>query len=94
MPETPFEVRWPDGARESCWSPSTVIHEHLAAGERLTVEEFLERTRAGLSAASERVRERYGFGCTASAAELERIEAAARPHLGAPGEVVVERVGG
>lgn len=93
MPETPFEIRWPDGTPERCWSPSTIIHEHLAAGEQLSVDEFVGRARAGLAAASDRVRARYGFGCTASAAELERIEAAARRHAGQPGQVLVERVG-
>lgn len=87
MPETTFTVRWPDGAEQRCWSPSLVVHDHLAVGASYPVEEFLARTRTALATASERVRARYGFACTAAAAQLAEIEdaAAASP----PGEVRV-----
>ena len=33
MPETLFRIRWPDGEAETCYSPFTVIKDHLAAGQ-------------------------------------------------------------
>ena len=32
MPEVLFKVRWPDGAIETCYSPSTVIRDFYAGG--------------------------------------------------------------
>ncbi len=32
MPEMRFQIRWPDGADETCYSPSLVIKDHLAVG--------------------------------------------------------------
>ncbi len=52
MPEVHFRVRWPGGAEETCYSPSTVILEHLVAGESYAVPEFCSSysrcARAGL----------------------------------------------
>ena len=76
MPEMRFLVRWPDGAVESCYSPSLVIKDHFAPGETYALAEFLERSRTALTAASERVREKYGFACSRALAQLARIEAA------------------
>ncbi|NAZ81411.1 MSMEG_0570 family nitrogen starvation response protein [Kineococcus sp. R8] len=87
MPETTFTVRWPDGAEQRCWSPSLVVHDHLAVGASYPVEEFLDRTRTALATASERVRARYGFACTAAAAQLAEIEGVAA--ASAAGEVRV-----
>ena len=33
MPEMRFVIRWPDGRRESCYSPSLVIRDFLREGE-------------------------------------------------------------
>ena len=73
MPEMTFTVRWPDGSVEDCYSPSLVMHDHLADGETYTVEDFVRRTVAGLAEASERVRARFGFACSASAASAEKV---------------------
>ncbi|TRL37569.1 MSMEG_0570 family nitrogen starvation response protein [Rhizobium straminoryzae] len=78
MPEVRFTIRWPDGAEESCYSPSTAIHRHLAAGETYPLAEFLERARAGLNEASERVAAKYGFACSAAMDQLALIEQAAK----------------
>jgi uncharacterized repeat protein (TIGR04042 family) len=77
MPELHFSIGWPDGTTEVCYSPSTVIHDHFVVGARYSMAEFLLRSRAGLAAASERVRERYGVPCSLALGQLARIEAAA-----------------
>lgn len=74
MPEMTFTVRWPDGQVTHCYSPSLVVHDHLRAGECYTVTEFRDRAAAALTEASERVRARYGFYCSGSAASLEHID--------------------
>jgi uncharacterized repeat protein (TIGR04042 family) len=76
MPEVFFSVRWPDGTRMACASPSTVIARHLPPAV-YTLADFLACARTGFAAASERVREVYGFPCSRAAAQLQAIEAAA-----------------
>lgn len=75
MPVTLFRVRWPDQSETLCYSPSRVVKDFLAAGERYALDDFGVRTRAALGAASERVRGKYGFACSRAAAELAQIEA-------------------
>jgi uncharacterized repeat protein (TIGR04042 family) len=77
MPEMRFQIRWPDGAIEQCYSPSLVIRDHLAVGETYTVPEFLRRSRIALTIASDRVREKYGFACSRAMGQLARLESAA-----------------
>ncbi len=77
MPEMHFQVRWPDGTTEFCYSPSLVIKDHLAVGGRYAMADFVSRSRTALTIASERVRERYGFACSRALGQLARIEAAA-----------------
>ena len=77
MPELRFQIRWPDGAIEYCYSPSLVIRDHLAAGESYSVPEFLRRSRTALTIASDRVREKYGFACSRAMSQLARLESAA-----------------
>jgi uncharacterized repeat protein (TIGR04042 family) len=74
MPEMYFRVRWPDGKVEDCYSPSTVIAEHLTAGSDYPLAEFLDRARTALEAANERVRARYGMGCGQALNQLASIE--------------------
>jgi putative flavoprotein involved in K+ transport len=75
MPEMHFLIEWPDGQRDSCYSPSYVIEEHLAVGEAYRTEDFLERVRTALQIASERVRARYGFACSSALDQLATLEA-------------------
>jgi uncharacterized repeat protein (TIGR04042 family) len=77
MPEILFSIRWPDGSEESCYSPSTAIGRHLEAGQAYPVAEFVERARAGLNEASDRVAAKYGFACSSAMDQLARIESAA-----------------
>jgi putative flavoprotein involved in K+ transport len=79
MPTVDFTLRWADGHQQRCQSPSTAIERFLAEGARYPHHELLRRTRAGLTAASERVVEVFGMACTAAAAQIEAIERAARP---------------
>ncbi len=89
MPEMRFHVRWPDGRREACYSPSLVVRDFLMPGERYALDDFVEKTRTALTIASERVREKYGFACASAMDQLARIEAAAKRQ--APdGHVTVE----
>ncbi len=77
MPEMSVTVRWPDGRVADCYSPSLVMHDHLEPGASYRVDDFTRRTAKALAEASERVRARYGFTCSASAASLDRIRATA-----------------
>ncbi|WP_107677908.1 MSMEG_0570 family nitrogen starvation response protein [Agrobacterium sp. LAD9] len=78
MPEVRFTIRWPDGAEESCYSPSTAIRRHFEAGQTYSLPDFLERARAGLNEASDRVTAKFGFTCSSAMDQLARIEATAR----------------
>lgn len=77
MPEMRFHIRWPDGRRESCYSPSLVVRDYLKEGESYALADFLNRSRAALTIASERVRARYGHACSLALGQLARIETAA-----------------
>jgi uncharacterized repeat protein (TIGR04042 family) len=77
MPELHFSLVWPDGTTETCYSPSTIIRDHFVAGTRYPIADFLLLSRTALTAASDRVRERYGAPCSLALRQLARIEAAA-----------------
>ncbi|MEU3984402.1 MSMEG_0570 family nitrogen starvation response protein [Streptomyces sp. NPDC026672] len=80
MPEMYFDVRWPDGATERCYSPSTVVEDWFTAGGTYELADFVQRSRTALGIAGERVKEKYGFFCTGAAGQLARIEETARAH--------------
>ncbi len=82
MPEVAFTIRWPDGEVQRCMSPSRTITRALVSGGRYPFAELVRRARTALEAGSERVRERYGFACTAAAAQIAGIEHAAARHPG------------
>lgn len=89
MPEMRFHIRWPDGSREACYSPSLVIKEHFEPGGLYPVGDFVARSRTALTIASERVREKYGFACSSALAQLARIEQGAA-HQDSGGQVAIE----
>ena len=91
MPECHVSVRWPDGAAEDVYSPSTVVGRHFAVGASYPVGEFVDRSRAALRAASHRVEARYGKPCSSAAASLRAVEARAAGFD--RGEVTVEGIG-
>lgn len=74
MPEMHFQIRWPDGVEERCYSPSLVMGELISAGVTYPVHEFMERVGAGLRIAAERVRAKYGFYCSAAQEQLVTLE--------------------
>ena len=74
MPAVNFEVTWPDGECVSYYSPSTIIHEHVSAGDNYSIEDFETRVYGALDQASERVRAKYGFACSAANDEKIKIE--------------------
>jgi uncharacterized repeat protein (TIGR04042 family) len=77
-----FVVRWPDGRRESCYSPSLVVRDFLREGESYPVPDFLQRSRQALRIASERVEAKYGFPCSLALGQLARIETKAAEFAG------------
>ncbi|WP_019953932.1 MSMEG_0570 family nitrogen starvation response protein [Yoonia vestfoldensis] len=81
MPETIFRIRWPDGTEEDCYSPSTVIHDHLTAGQTYRVDDFAVRSRTALDLGARRVAAKYGFRCSSADAQAAKIATAiARYH--------------
>jgi putative flavoprotein involved in K+ transport len=67
MPEVHFTVRWGDGSCFEGVSPSRAIERWIVQDGIYPRAELLRRIQIGLLEASERVRERYGFVCTAAA---------------------------
>ena len=80
MPEMHFRVRWPDGAVQRCNSPSTVVEDYLEAEGVYTVAYFVARSRQALEIADDRVRAKFGMGCTAATGQLAEITATADGH--------------
>jgi uncharacterized repeat protein (TIGR04042 family) len=74
MPEVIFTVELPDGATKECYSPSTIVRSYFSKGEEMPLAEFVRRSRKALAEASERVRAKFGFGCSSVAAQLGEIE--------------------
>lgn len=90
MPVMHFRVRWPDASETRCYSPSSVVRDYLAPGERYALADFMRRTREALGMASERVRAKYGFACLQAMDQLAEIEhIAARFSETAEAEVTV-----
>lgn len=90
MPETLFRVRWPDGGVETYYSPSTIVKQFLVVGQSYSLEDFVERSRLALRAASDRVNALYGMHCSRAMAQLEAIELKAKTQPGDAAAVVVE----
>ncbi len=88
MPETFFSLRWPDGSEMLCYSPSTVVETHFAAGASYPIDAFLTRSRDALHAASERVRQRFGFPCSRALGQLAEIERMAGSFVQVPDAAV------
>ena len=91
MPEMRFRVRWPDESVSSCYSPSLIIKEFFNVGQTYALADFVGRSREALTIASNRVKQKYGFACSAAADQLESIESTAArfANVGEPKVVVV-----
>lgn len=88
MPEMRFQIEWPNGEQQICYSPSLVMKEHLEIGVSYEIEDFTARCRTALGIASERVRAKYGFPCSLAQAEVSRIAHQAARFQGHPGTKV------
>lgn len=89
MPEVRFDIRWPDGRIEQCYSPSTVIRDHLAARTAYPLSEFLARIRTALSLANDRVRAKFGVGCAQAINQIASIERTAATFAGTPDTLII-----
>lgn len=89
MPEMRFHVRWPDGSRTACYSPSLVIEDYLRPGAAYPLAEFVDRSRQALHAASARVKQKYGFPCSRALRQIGEIERHAAPFAAAAGAEVL-----
>jgi uncharacterized repeat protein (TIGR04042 family) len=93
MPEVHFEVRWPSGLTRRYYSPSTIVHQHIKAGARYDVQDFLARTELAMNAASERVRAKFGYACSSAMDTLAQIQETAQAEQAAEsppaGQVIV-----
>jgi len=93
MPVTHFVVRWPDGTQALCYSPSTVVRDYLSPGD-YPLDDFLDAARDALSAASERVRQKFGYACSSALDQWDAIERAAEQYRSQPAvSVTVVSVG-
>jgi uncharacterized repeat protein (TIGR04042 family) len=74
MPEINFQIQWPDGTEQNCYSPSLVVKKYFTPGESYELAEFVKKSRTALNIASDRVKEAYGFPCSRALGQLEQIE--------------------
>jgi uncharacterized repeat protein (TIGR04042 family) len=77
MPEIRFQIQWPDGSHETCYSPSLVVKDYFTPNQDYALEEFVERSRTALQIASDRVQKKYGMPCGLALGQLREIEAKA-----------------
>jgi uncharacterized repeat protein (TIGR04042 family) len=74
MPVMHFRIQWPDGDEANCYSPSQIVSEFFTPGHAYSLDDFVNRSRDALNIASERVRQKYGFACSAAMDQLAQIE--------------------
>jgi uncharacterized repeat protein (TIGR04042 family) len=74
MPEIRFQIEWPDGQQELCYSPSLVVKEYFTPATDYTIADFVTRSRTALQEASDRVQAKFGFPCSLALGQLQRIE--------------------
>jgi uncharacterized repeat protein (TIGR04042 family) len=84
MPEMRFRVRLPDATELDCYSPSLVVKDYLTPGAEYPIGDFLQRCRDALHIASERVRAKYGYACSAAMDQLATLESHAQRFAATP----------
>ncbi|MDX2098969.1 MAG: MSMEG_0570 family nitrogen starvation response protein [Leptolyngbyaceae cyanobacterium bins.59] len=77
MPEIHFQIEWPDGAQETCYSPSLVVKDYFTPNQEYALTDFVDRSRTALQIASDRVKAKYGMACSLALGQLHRIESTA-----------------
>ena len=81
MPEMRFQIEWPDGAKDLCYSPSLVIKDYFTPGERYALTDFVDKSREALQIASDRVQAKFGMPCSLALGQLRHIETAAARYI-------------
>ncbi len=77
MPEINFNIQWPDGTKETCYSPSLVVKKYFIPGEEYDLIDFVALSRTALNIASDRVKAAYGYPCSLALGQLQKIESKA-----------------
>lgn len=84
MPEIRFQIEWPDGTQDTCYSPSLVVKDYFTPGETYSLEDFVTKAREALKIASDRVQAKYGYPCGLALGQLQEIEASATRYRDLP----------
>ncbi len=82
MPEIRFQIEWPDGQQETCYSPSLIVQEYFEPGVAYELQDFVERSRKSLTIASDRVKAKYGRPCGLAISQLQTLENRATQYQG------------
>jgi uncharacterized repeat protein (TIGR04042 family) len=77
MPETRFKIQWPDGSKEICYSPSSIVKKYFEPNRDYELSDFVDRARTALNIASDRVQAKYGSPCGLALGQLAQIESTA-----------------
>ncbi|AOY83325.1 MULTISPECIES: MSMEG_0570 family nitrogen starvation response protein [Moorena] len=80
MPETHFQIEWPDGYQELCYSPSLVVKKYFNAEQDYSLSEFVALSRTALNDGSDRVKAQFGFSCSKALGQLKQIEDTAKKY--------------
>lgn len=91
MPAMHFVVCWPDGSKDTCYSPSTAIEKHLEVNHPYTLAEFVTLSTRALDEASERVKAKFGYYCSSAQDQSAVIVQKAR-QFSAEQPVIVEKI--
>jgi uncharacterized repeat protein (TIGR04042 family) len=82
MPEINFQIQWPDGKQDTCYSPSLIVKEYFVPQSEYTLDDFVSRSRTSLQIASDRVLAKYGMPCGRALGQLQQIENKAKSYQG------------
>lgn len=77
MPEIRFQIQWPDGSQETCYSPSLIVKSYFTPNQEYALDDFVDRSRTALQIASDRVQAKYGMPCGLALGQLNAIESRA-----------------
>lgn len=91
MPAMHFVVCWPDGSKDTCYSPSTAIGKHLQVNHPYVLEEFVTLATRALDEASERVKAKFGYFCSSAQDQSAAIVQKAQ-QFRAEQQVIVEKI--
>lgn len=80
MPEIRFQIQWPDGTQETCYSPSLVVKDYLEPGSTYDLSDFIARSQTALTIASDRVKAKYGMPCSLALGQLQSLETRAQTY--------------